>query len=106
MKNKIYNISSIIEIVEIVGLSCYFLNTLRRNHALSLCIDQSEYISFADVKREIIDEIHKISPKCVIKLINTEINHGAVRILVTNMTKKERIQLKSIIPYWNDVRIG
>lgn len=106
MNNKTYKILNMVELVGDLGLLCYCLNELRRSYVLSLRINQSEYTSFADIKRGVVDKIRKISPKCVINIDNTDINHGDVRIRVNNMTKKERIQLKTLVPYWSDVRIG
>ena len=106
MKNKTYKILNIVELVGDLGLLCYCLNELRRSYVLSLRINQSEYTSFADVKRGVVDKIRKISPKCVINIDNTHIDHGGVRIRVNNMTKKERIQLETLVPYWSDIRIG
>lgn len=106
MNNKTYKILNIVELVGDLGLLCYCLNELRRSYVLSLRINQSECTSFADIKRGVIDKIRKISPKCVINIDNTDINHGSVRIRVNNMTKKERIQLETLVPYWSDVRIG
>lgn len=106
MNNKTYKILNMVELVGDLGLLCYCLNELRRSYVLSLRINQSEYTSFADIKRGVVDKIRKISPKCVINIDNTDINHGSVRIRVNNMTKKERIQLKTLVPYWSDVRIG
>lgn len=106
MNNKTYKILNIVELVGDLGLLCYCLNELRRSYVLSLRIDQSEYTSFADIKRGVVDKIRKISPKCVINIDNTDISHGGVRIRISNMTKQERIQLETIVPYWYDVRIG
>lgn len=106
MNNKTYKILNIVELVGDLGLLCYCLNELRRSYVLSLRINQSEYTSFADIKRGVIDKIRKISPKCVINIDNTDISRGAVHIRVDNMTKKERIQLETLVPYWSDVRIG
>lgn len=106
MNNKTYKILNMVELVGDLGLLCYCLNELRRSYVLSLRIDQSEYTSFADIKRGVIDKIRKISPKCVINIDNTDISRGAVHIRVDNMTKKERIQLETLVPYWSDVRIG
>lgn len=106
MNNKTYKILNIVELVGDLGLLCYCLNELRHSYVLSLRINQSEFTSFADIKRDVVDKIRKISPKCVINIDNTVINHGGVRIRVTNMTKKERIQLETLVPYWSDVRFG
>ena len=106
MNNKTYKILNIVELVGDLGLLCYCLNELRRSYVLSLRINQSEYTSFADIKRGVIDKIRKISPKCVINIDHTDISRGAVHIRVDNMTKKERIQLETLVPYWSDVRIG
>lgn len=106
MKNKFYIILDCLQVAGMLYLLGYYINIGRHSHVLSLRIDQSEYTSIADVRRDIVNDIRKISPKCEIKIDDREIDHGAVGIRVNNLTKKEQIQLESVVPYWHNVHIG
>lgn len=106
MKNKFYTILDCLQAAGMLYLLGYFINIGHRSHALHLRIEQSEYTSISDVRSGIVNDIRKISPKCAIKIDDSEYDDGTVGIRVDNITKKERIQLESVIPYWYNVHIG
>lgn len=106
MKNKFYIIMDMFQIAGMLYLLGYFINTLRHSHALHLRIEQSEYASISDVRSGIVNDIRKISPKCVINIDDSEYDDETVGIRVDNMTNKERIQLESVVPYLYNVHIG
>lgn len=107
MKNKFYTIMDMFQIAGNLYLLGYFINTLRRSHALHLRIERATFVSVNEMRHYLAEAIYEISPKCKIMFDNSEFDDdGTVGIRVDNMTKKERIQLESVIPYWHSVHIG
>lgn len=106
MKNKFYTILDWLQAAEMLYLLGYFTNVLRRSHALHLRIERATFVSVNEMRQYLAEAIYEISPKCQIMFDNSEFDDGTVGIRVDNMTKKERIQLESVIPYWHNVHIG
>lgn len=106
MKNKFYTILDCLQAAGMLYLLGYFINIGHRCHVLHLRIEQSKFISVNEMRHYIGESIYDISPKCKIMIDNSEYDDGTVGIRVDNLTKKERIQLESVVPYWHSVHIG
>lgn len=106
MKNKIYTVLNLVQIVVSLSYLCYAVHSAYYSHALHLRVEQSEFISINEMRRTVVEAIRDISPKCEIKIDDSEYDDGTIGIRVDHMTKKERIQLESVIPYWSSIHIG
>ena len=100
---KLETICDMIYIAVGIPLLCYNLYDLYHSNSLHFCIKHSETTSIAEIQRTIVKDIREISPKCIIQFNKTQYNDKFVEIRVDHMTRKEQIQLKSVIPYWNNV---
>lgn len=106
MKNKFYTILDCLQAAGMLYLLGYYINIGRRSHALHLRIERATFVSVNEMRHSIAEAIYEISPKCRITIDNSKYDDGTVGIRVDNLTKKERIQLESVVPYWHSVHIG